>query len=73
MRGERTGGFFMEIEGRRRVTLSGCQGISTYTEACVGYETPFGQVLIYGDGLEMGCMTPEGATVSGRISRIEFQ
>ncbi len=73
MQRERTGGFFMEIEGRKRVTLSGCQGISTYTEECVGYYTPFGEVLIYGNSLEMGCMTPEGATVSGRIGRIEFQ
>ncbi|MBE6807505.1 MAG: hypothetical protein E7527_05840 [Ruminococcaceae bacterium] len=73
MQREKTGGFFMEIEGRQRVIVSGCQGISTYTEECVGYRTPFGEVLIYGTGLEMGCMTPEGATVSGRIGRIEFQ
>ena len=72
MQRERMSNFFMEVEGRRRVTLSGCQGISTYTELCVGFRTPFGQVLIYGTGLEMGCMTPEGATVSGRIERIEF-
>lgn len=73
MQREKIGGFFMEVEGRRRVILSGCQGISTYTETCVGFRTPFGEVLIYGAGLEMGCMTPEGATVSGRVERIEFQ
>ena len=73
MQRERTGGFFMEIEGRGRVTLSGCQGISTYTEACIGFRTAFGQALVYGSGLELGCMTPEGATVSGRIERVEFQ
>lgn len=70
---EKTGGFFMEVEGRTRVILSGCQGISTYTEGCVGFHTPFGEVLVYGHSLEMGCMTSEGATVSGRIQRIEFQ
>lgn len=70
---ERTGGFFMEVEGRMRVTVTGCQGISIYAEECIGFRTLFGEVLIYGGGLEMGCMTPEGATVSGRIERIEFQ
>lgn len=70
---ERTGGFFMEVEGRRRVVLSGCQGISTYTEECIGFRTAFGAVHIYGGQLEMGCMTPEGAAVVGRIERIEFQ
>lgn len=73
MQRERTGGFFMEVEGRNRVILSGCQGIATYTESCIGFRTAFGEVLIYGSGLEMGCMTPEGATVSGKIGRIEFQ
>lgn len=73
MQRERIGGFFMEVEGRSRVTLSGCQGISTYTEECIGFRTPFGEVLVYGHSLEMGCMTPEGATVSGKIGRIDFQ
>ena len=70
---EKLGGFFMEVEGRKRVVLSGCRGISTYTEGCVGFYAPFGEVLVYGHSLEMGCMTPEGATVSGQIQRIEFQ
>ena len=64
--------FFMEVEGSRRVILTGCRGICTYTEECVALRTSFGSVTVYGQGLEMGCMTAEGATVMGRIQRIEF-
>lgn len=62
----------MEVEGDRRVVLCGCQGICGYTEECVSLRTPFGLVSVYGQGLEMGCMTVEGATVTGRIQCIEF-
>ena len=71
-RKEKTGGFFMEIEEDRRVVLCGCRGIAVYTEEQVSLHTPFGQVSIFGQGLEMGCMTAEGATVVGRIQRVEF-
>lgn len=65
-------GFFMEVEGDTRVVLCGCRGICTYTEECVALRTPFGVVAVYGQGLEMGCMTAEGATITGRLQRIEF-
>lgn len=64
--------FFVEIEGNRRVVLSGCRGISTYTEECVALRAPFGVVTLYGQNLTMGCMTAEGATVTGKIQRIEL-
>ena len=64
--------FFIEVEGDNRVVLCGCQGICTYTEECVALRTPFGVVAVYGQGLEMGCMTAEGATITGRLQRIEF-
>lgn len=64
--------FFAEIEGNRRVVLSGCRGISAYTEECVALRAPFGLVTLYGQNLTMGCMTAEGATVTGKIQRIEL-
>ena len=64
--------FFMEVEGDRRVVLSGCRGICTYTEECIALRTSFGVVSVYGQEMEMGCMTAEGATVTGKIQRIEF-
>ncbi len=70
---ERTGGFFMEVEGNNRVYLSGCRGITAYTEDHVALRTGFGEVVLYGCELEMGCMTADGAIVSGALQRIEFR
>lgn len=64
--------FFAEIEGNRRVVLCGCRGIVAYTEECVALRAPFGVVTLYGQDLVMGCMTAEGATVMGKVQRIEL-
>ena len=66
-------GLLMEIEGNRRAILSGCRGIVTYTESQIRMRTDGGAVSLYGSGLEMGCMTVDGATVCGRLQRIEFE
>jgi len=66
------GGLFMEIEGDRRVILSGCRGILAYAEDHISLRTATGAVTLYGQQLEMGCMTVDGATVTGRLQRIEF-
>ena len=65
--------FFMELEGRERVVLTGCAGIESYTEDRVALRTSFGAVIIYGQHLEMGCMTVDGAVICGGIQRIELQ
>ena len=70
---EKTDGFFMEVEGRGRVVLAGCRGIVSYGEDAVCLRTAFGTVTVYGQHLVMGCMTAEGATVAGSITRVEFQ
>ena len=70
---EKTGGFFMEVEGNNRVYLSGCRGISAYNEDHVALRTAFGEVVLYGCNLEMGCMTTDGALVTGPLQRIEFR
>ena len=72
-RNDTSGGFFMEVEGKERVVLAGCCGIDTYAEDHVTLRTPFGSVTVYGQNLEMGCMTVEGATISGTLQRIELQ
>ena len=66
-------GLLMEVEGNRRVILSGCKGILAYSEDCIRMRTPTGAVAVYGQQLEMGCMTVDGATVSGLLQRIEFE
>ena len=73
-RGKSIGGLLMEVEDNRRVILSGCKGILTYSEECVRMRAARGgAVAIYGQRLEMGCMSADGAAVCGRIQRIEFE
>ena len=64
--------FYLEIEGNRRAVLSGCRGICGYTAESVSLRTPFGVVTLYGQDLTMGCMTAQGATVTGKLQRIEL-
>jgi sporulation protein YqfC len=67
-----TNATFMEIEGDSRVVITGCKGIHTYSEECICLCTARGAVSFYGRDLEMGCLSADGATVSGRLQRIEF-
>ena len=62
----------VEIEGAHRLVATGCKGICTYTEDAVCIRVPEGVLGIYGDTLEMGCLSEDGVTVSGCIRRIEF-
>ena len=62
----------LEIEGSRRAVITGCQGILTYTDDCVCLRTPEGRITFWGQDLQMGCLSVDGATVTGRLQRIEF-
>ncbi len=63
---------YIEIDGNTRVVIAGCKGIHTYSEECVSLRTADGIVSMYGRDLEMGCLSPDGATVTGCLQRIEF-
>ncbi len=63
---------YMEIDGDKRVIMAGCKGICHYSEECVSLRTVNGAVSVYGCGLEMGCLSSDGAIVTGRLQRIEF-
>ncbi len=63
---------FMEIEGNTRAVITGCKGICLYTEDCVSLRTPQGVVAFYGRNMEMGCLSADGAVVTGCLQRIEF-
>ena len=62
----------VEIEGDRRAVVSGCRGILAYTEDRISLRTPEGILTFYGGELEVNCLTADGATVTGRLQRIEF-
>lgn len=67
-----TSATFMEVEGDSRVVIVGCKGISTYSEECIRLCSATGSVSFYGRDLEMSCLSADGATISGRLQRIEF-
>ena len=62
----------LEIEGDGRAVIAGCRGIMTYSDDCICLRTPDGAVAFYGNDLEMGCLTADGATLTGDFQRIEF-
>ena len=62
----------LEIEGDSRMVIAGCLGILTYTDDCIALRVPEGRLTVFGRCLEMGCLTADGATVTGRFQRIEF-
>ena len=62
----------MEVEGNRRVVVTGCRGILTYGEDSISLRIPEGVLTFYGQELEMNSFTADGATVIGRLQRIEF-
>ncbi len=70
--GTLTAATFMEIEGDSRVVITGCKGISIYSGERGCLYTAKGSISFYGRDLEMGCLSADGATVSGRLQRIEF-
>lgn len=70
--GTLSGTAIFEIEGNRRVVISGSRGITTYADDCISLRIPEGQVAFFGNELEMSCLTADGATITGRLQRIEF-
>lgn len=67
-----TGAAFMEVEGNTRAVITGCRGIQTYSEDRICLRTAAGTVSFYGRDMEMGCLSADGATVTGCLQRIEF-
>ena len=62
----------VELEGDRRAIITGGRGILRYTEECISLRVPEGCITFYGSGLEMGCLSRDGITVTGRLTRVEW-
>ncbi len=71
-KGTLVGAAFIELEGNTRAVISGCKGICLYSEDCVSLRTAQGVVAFYGRNMEMGCLSVDGAIVTGCLQRIEF-
>ena len=62
----------LELDGNRRLVAVDCEGILDYGEDSIVLAAKKGRVSIFGMGLEMNCLTPEGLVVTGIIQRLEF-
>ena len=62
----------MEVSGKRRVVIEGCQGILEYSEDCIRLRVCEGVLRLFGRGLCMNCLNPSCAVISGNILSLEF-
>ncbi|MGN0171998.1 MAG: YabP/YqfC family sporulation protein [Acutalibacteraceae bacterium] len=62
----------MEFSGNRQVIIEGCCGILQYEEELIRLHTRSGELRFCGSALKMGCLSEDGAVISGRILSMEF-
>lgn len=62
----------MEISGKRRVVIEGCQGILEYSEDCICLRVCEGVLRLLGRSLCMNCLNPSCAVISGNVLSLEF-
>ncbi len=63
---------FIEAVGNRELCISGCEGLSSYTDGRVILELCDGRLTITGTGLELRSFSGGRVSVSGRISGIIY-
>ena len=62
----------LQLSGNREAVVEGCQGILEYGEDTVRLSTEGMVVRFTGRDLQIRCMTPDSAVVTGFITSIEF-
>lgn len=61
-----------ELLGRETVVISGCKGLTQYTDSCIGTRTKAGEMTVAGRELTIVQMDAETLTVSGKITAVSF-
>jgi len=62
----------VELAGDRRVLIERHCGVTEYGRERIRVKVKFGQLCIYGTGLELAKMTKEQLVISGRIQGVEI-
>lgn len=62
----------IEIAGDRRVLIEHHKGVSEYSMDHICVKVSFGQVCIWGNSLEVSCMTSIQLMIRGSIHRVEL-
>lgn len=63
---------FFEAVGNRELTISGCEGLRTYTDSRVVLELCDGVFSVVGKDLELKCFIDGAVTVRGIISSLHY-
>lgn len=61
-----------ELLGRETVVISGCKGLTNYTDQRISARTKAGELSVTGSMLSIVQMDAETLTVSGRIAAVSF-
>lgn len=63
----------MEILGRDRVILEGCDGIIDYSKESIGLRCGHRQIWVNGRGLKIMCMDADSVVICGMIEGVCFR
>ena len=64
--------FYMEMRGRKNLTVGGCRGISEYSGEKIRLILWHGDLSVKGNGLLCDSYTNGAVVISGNITCIEF-
>lgn len=63
----------MEILGREKLILEGCDGIIAYGSEQIGFRCGRRQVWVNGKNLRMICVDEDSAVLGGQIGEVYFK
>ena len=62
----------VEIAGDGRVLIENHMGVTEYGKERISLKVKFGQICVWGKGLELLKITRDTAVISGKIHNVEF-
>ena len=65
----------LNLQNRRKLTLSGVTDVVSFDDTAVLMHTPLGTLLVQGNSLQLKNLTPEGGSVcvEGDISHLSYE
>ncbi len=63
----------VEVAGQHRVLIEHHRGIREYSPQRIGVKVSYGLVEVWGEALQLRCMTREQLVIMGRIDCVKLQ
>ena len=61
------------VRGNRSVCIENHRGIVGYSEDCVQIAVKRGSVFVFGQGLQIACMSRHSLELRGKVQRMEWE